>query len=137
VDRLKDGLKGSAADRLLREKIDRFQKSMLALEEQVRYLHVSSTIETKSMVSDIGSRAARTENVVLGTLGLAQNIHSTSQQIDSRVSQVETGVQDLQASLESQRDMTYRLNKQLEASHQATQRLSSVLQGVIQYAECT
>lgn len=47
------------------------------------------------------------------------------------VSKIESRVHRLQSDLKGQRHATYGLNKKLEASTEATQNLSSLLQGVL------
>lgn len=51
--KMKDGLKGSVSDRSLDAKIERYKSSMAALDEQVNYLHMSTTVTVKASVSDM------------------------------------------------------------------------------------
>lgn len=72
--KMKDGLKGSALDRDLDEKIERYKSSMAALDEQVNYLHTSTTVTVKASVSGMTLKVINTEGIVIRTQGLAQAI---------------------------------------------------------------
>jgi peptidoglycan hydrolase CwlO-like protein len=136
VRKIRDGLKGSPANRSLDDKIKQCHRSIQSLEEQVNYLHLSSSAAAHLTIGDMAPRVANTENIAMRTRGLAQSIEHDTRQISDRVVGIETGVEGLRADLVSQKEMTYRMNKQLESNHQATKNLSDLLRGVVEYAEC-
>jgi hypothetical protein len=82
---MNDGLKGSVSDRGLDEKIERYKSSMAALDEQVNYLHMSTTVTVKASVSDMMPKVTNTEGIVIRTQGLAQAIDSRTSHMDVRI----------------------------------------------------
>ena len=136
VGKVKDGLKGQLSDQSLDDQVKRFQASMEALEDQVNYLHVSSTVATSSTIADMAPKVSNIEATSMWTSGVTHAIDRRTNEMESHVETIETGVRGLQSGMTLQNSMTYKINKQLDASTQATRDLSALLQGVIQSAEC-
>ncbi len=67
---------------------------------------------------------------------LAQGIHSRTSTMQRRVEDIAQGVGSIQTDMSRHLEQTIRANAQNEASTEATKNLASILQGIIDFAEC-
>jgi hypothetical protein len=136
VTRIKDGLKGPLSDSNLDEKTKHFHRSMEALDEQVNYLHLSSSVTANASIATMGPRVYNTEGMVVKTNKLAESIDDRTRLLSNHAGGIVTGLHGLRADVASQHDTTRSVEKRLDVNTRAIDHLSSVLQDVLVYAEC-
>jgi len=136
VARIKDGLKGPLSDSDLDEKRKRFHRSVEALDEQVNYLHLSSSVTANASIEAMSPRVKNTEGMVIRTNELAESIDNRTKVLNSHAGGIMTGLQRLRANVVSQYDVTRSMESRLQVNTRAIDHLSSILQDVLEYAEC-
>jgi len=136
VARIKDGLKGPLSDSDLDEKTKRFHRSVEALDEQVNYLHLSSSVTANASIEAMSPRVQNTEGMVIRTNELAESIDDRTRVLNSHAGGIMTGLQRLRANVVSQYDVTRSMENRLQVNTRAIDHLSSILQDVLEYAEC-
>lgn len=134
--RIKDGLRGPLADEDLDEKKRRFHKSMDALEQQVHFLHLSSSAKANTTIAEMIPSVHNTERMVSSIDDTAKILHQTS-----KIALVE--FEELRSDVVSHAQMTHSLAKQVEMQTQAIElqsqsrdNLASLLQDHISNIEC-
>ena len=133
---MKDGLKGTHADRPLEEKIKESKKSIQALQDQIDYLQTSTLVATNDTVSRIYPRLADIEQSMRGTQRLNFDIRDRTSAIQDSISGVDHNIGLIQHDMSRQLEETIRVNRQLDSSVEATKNIMAVLKGVLHFAEC-
>lgn len=136
MTRIKDGLKGPCADNDLDEKKKRFQISMEALQEQVKYLHLSASAKAHTTIADMGPIVHNTEFVVT-------SIDQSTRALNSSAAQISTGIDELRSDVVMHEKTTQSLKRDIEIQRReneehrrAIRYLSCVLEDHLRNADC-
>jgi hypothetical protein len=135
LDRVKDGLKGPVAERSIDDRRKRFDAAVSDLNDQVQYLHLQSSEKAHATIADMGPRVLHSENIMIRTSVMTESMGEKVNDLHSSAGIIETGMRRLQLSMTSQQALTWNINKRLEANTQATEKLSSMLQDVLEFTE--
>jgi hypothetical protein len=129
-------LKGSRAERPLDEKIDRGKKLVQDLQDRVDHLQVLTLVSANATVSRMEPRVIQTEQTGMRTQHLTQIIDSRTSAIQMTIEGMGEGLDGIRTGVGQQLEETARISTQIEASTEATKSLMTVLQGILDFAEC-
>jgi hypothetical protein len=136
VARIKDGLKGPLSDNSLDDKLNRYHKSMEALEEQVQYLHISASATANASIAQMVPSLESTATTTVDTNKIARSIEQRTSILATHAEGIATEIDSLRTDMSFQTSVAQSMSRRLDANTQAVAHLSSLLHGVLEFAEC-